>query len=238
MKKRKKLLIMIILIVVSIFTIYKLFYNNKISYIALGDSLAEGINPYGERSYSYADFIADDLKNKNKLSYYTKKYSESNYKIADVINELSNIELRKELRESDLVTVSIGANDFLARINKNNLNVDEIINYKNIITDIIPGIDKCIKEIRKYAKNDLIIIGYYNPIPFLFNTSEKELDMLFSYIDDEYLKIAKKYDAIYVSNYLLFKNGKDFLPNPSDIHPSFEGYQTMANNILNSWKNN
>ena len=234
MKKRQRLLLMIILIIVSIFSIYKLFYNDKVSYIALGDSLAEGINPYGERGYSYADFIADNIKSKNKLKFYTKKYSESGYKIEDVINELNDISLRKELRESDLVTISIGANDFLARINKNNLNINDITNYKEIVTELIPGIDNCIKEIRKYAKKDLVIVGYYNPIPFLFNTSKKELDLLFSYIDDEYNKIAKKYNATYVSNYELFKKGKEYLPNPADIHPSIEGYQAIANNILNS----
>ena len=236
MKKRQKLLLMTIIIIVSIFTMYKLFYSDKISYIALGDSLAEGINPYGERGFGYADFIQDELKSKNKLDYYTKKYSESGYKIQDVINELNNPELKKELRESDLVTISIGANDFLARINKNNLNINEISNYKEIVKEIIPGIDNCIKEIRKYAKEDLVIVGYYNPIPFLFNTSEKDLDLLFSYIDDEYNKISKKYNAIYVSNYNLFKKEKDYLPNPADIHPGIEGYQAIANNILNTIK--
>ncbi len=78
----------------------------------------------------------------------------------------------------------------------------------------------------------MIIIGYYNPIPFLFNTSQQELDELFSYIDDEYQKIAKEYNAIYISNYQLFKENKDFLPNPLDIHPNSKGYQEIAEIIM------
>ena len=239
MKKRQKLLLMVIIITAIIFIMYKLFYNDKITYIALGDSLAEGRNAYGEINYGYSDIIADSLKENHKLKTYTKKYTESDTKVEDIIESLeTSSELKKELREADLVTISIGANDFLSRINKNNLNINEITNYKNIVAEIIPGIDNCIKELKKYAKKDLIIVGYYNPIPFLFNTSEKDLDSLFSYIDDEYNKIAKKYNVTYISNYQLFKKNDDYLPNPSNILPSIEGYQAIANNILNSMKNN
>ena len=61
-----------------------MFNNNKMIYIALGDSVAEGRNPYGEINYGYTDFIADDLKSKNKLDRYTKKYTKSGYKTSDV----------------------------------------------------------------------------------------------------------------------------------------------------------
>jgi len=106
---------------------------------------------------------------------------------------------------------------------------------KMVAIEILPSVDECIKEIRKYAKEDLIIVGYYNPIPFLFNTSQDEIDKLFAYIDDEYKKIAEKYDAGYISNYELFKVNKEFLPNPMDIHPSTKGYEAIANQILTEY---
>jgi len=233
MRKRQKLLLIIVLIIVSVFTIYKLFNNDKISYIALGDSLAEGMNPYGEVSYGYADFIKESIENKNKLENYTKEYTETGYTTEDIINELKlNSELKRNLRESDLVTISIGANDFLNSINIRNIKITDIPNYKTKIEEIIPKIDKCIEEIRKYAKEELIIVGYYNPIPFLFNTSGNDLDTIFAYIDEEYNKIAEKYSCKYVSLYQLFKNNTNYLPNPTDIHPSIEGYQAIANEIL------
>ena len=96
MERRQKLLIMIIAIIVSIYTMYQLFNTNKISYIALGDSLAEGRNPYGEIGYGYTDFIANYLKENNKLKSYTKKYTKSGYKVQDVMDELNNdLELNK-----------------------------------------------------------------------------------------------------------------------------------------------
>ena len=231
MKKYRKYLILLA-IVLSVFGIYHVFASSEINYIALGDSVAEGRNPYGEIGYGYADYLRDMLNEKKKLNYY-QKYAKSGYQTRDMITKIQeDNQLKKDLRESDLVTISIGANDFLGKIDISNLSLDIIKSFKNIIEEIFPDVEECIKEVRKYAKGDLIIVGYYNPIPFLFNTSQKESDELFAYIDDEYQNIAKKYDAVYISNYQLFKENKDFLPNPLDIHPNIKGYQEMAEKIM------
>jgi len=237
MKKYIKYIVML-LIVASIFLIYCLFKNDKINYIALGDSLAEGMNPYGEVGYSYTDYFADYLKDNNNLSYYTKKYTKTGYTTSDLISVLTqNNLLKKDLRESDLVTVSIGANDFLKSFNIKDLKVNNILKLKDNVIKILPNLDNCIKEIKKYAKEDVIIIGYYNPIPFLFNISGKDLDTLFAYIDDEYKKIADKYECKYISLYQLFKNNSNFLPNPADIHPNLAGYEAIAKEIIKVYKN-
>lgn len=236
MKKYIKYIILFF-IVISIFGIYHFFKNDKINYIALGDSLAEGMNPYGEVGYSYTDYFASYLKDNNMLSYYTKKYTKSGYTTNDIITELKiNNILKKDLRESDLVTISIGANDFLNSVNIKNLDINNILKLKDIVDSILPDLDDCINEVRKYSKEDMIIIGYYNPIPFLFNTSGKDLDILFAYIDDNYQKIADKYDCSYISLYQLFKNNSSYLPNPADIHPNLEGYKAISEELMKSYK--
>ncbi len=236
MKKQYKILFLIV-ICSLIFGIYQLFPKNKINYIALGDSVAEGRNPYGEIGFGYTDYLKEKLEKEKKLKYYTKKYSHSGYETSDVINDIiRNSDIKRDLRESDLVTISIGANDFLSSIDLANINIDSIKNYQTNVMKIFKEVDQCIKEVRKYAKNKLYIIGYYNPIPFLFNQAEAEVDQLFTYIDSEYQKIAEKYDAIYISNYDLFKKHPEYLPNPMDIHPDTKGYQAMAEIIYQRLK--
>ena len=235
MKKKVILFCSLFLIGILVFSIYYLFKDNKLNYVALGDSVAEGMNPYGELGYSYADFLADNLKKRGKLSSYTKKYAKSGYVTSDVISDIRmNQNLKKDLRESDLVTISIGANDFLRSINTKDIDVNQLLDLKSNITSIMPSIDECIREVRKYAKEKVMIVGYYNPIPFLFNTSSRELDLLFAYIDDEYQKIANKHNCDYISFYQLFKDNPDFLPNPTDIHPNLEGYQAISKRLLST----
>ncbi len=237
MKKKKLIKYLVLLILVlCVFSIYSFFRTDKLNYIALGDSLAEGMNPYGEVGYSYTDYFADMLKKDNKLSYYTKKYTKSGYTTKDIISALeTNNQLKKDLRESDLVTVSIGANDFLHSIDLKSLNINNILALKSKVTEIIPYLEVCIQNIRKYAKESMIIVGYYNPIPFLFNTSGNDLDELFAYIDEEYQKIADKYKCDYISLYQLFKKNSQFLPNPADIHPNLDGYKAIAEEIVNQF---
>ncbi len=232
MKKMLKILILILLLLI-VYLIYIFFKNDKLNYIALGDSVAEGMNPYGEIGYSYTDYIANYLKKEKKLSYYTKKYTKSGYITENVINDIeNNNELKKDLRESDLVTISIGANDFLKHIKIGEMSVDNIREIKTKIATVFPNIEETIKEVKKYAKNQVIIVGYYNPIPFLFNTNGNDLDILFAYMDDEYQKIADKYDCDYVSLYLLFKNNSSYLPNPADIHPNLDGYKAISKEVI------
>ena len=58
MKKHIKLFVFIATLLL-VFGIYNLLKGNseKINYIALGDSVAEGMNPYGAVGYGYPDYI-------------------------------------------------------------------------------------------------------------------------------------------------------------------------------------
>jgi len=236
MKKHYKLLFMI-LILAFVFSIYRLFPKQKLNYIALGDSVAEGRNPYGETGFGYTDFFYEKLNQEGKIKDYKKKYSHSGYTTTDVINDIIRSgDIKRDLRESDLVTISIGANDFLDSLDLKNVNFDNIDLYRKNIESIFPNIENCIKEVRKYAKNKIYIVGYYNPLPFLYKLGNEKIDMLFNYIDREYQKIADKYDCIYISNYELFKNHPEYLPNPMDIHPNLKGYEAMAKALYEEYQ--
>lgn len=236
MNRKTKLLLLLVVIMISVYGIYYNFKKDKINYVVLGDTLSVGINPYGEISYGYTDYLIDNLKNNNKIIN-VKKYAKKDYTIEDILLHIeTNSNLKKDLRESDLVTISIGANDFISEVDLKNISKDNLLELKDTIDIIIPNIENCIKEIRKYAKEDLIIVGYYNPVPFLFNTSSKDLDVLFAYIDNEYEKIAKENDCIYVPLYQLFKNNSNYLPNPNSIYPNYKGYKEIADKIFLSLK--
>ena len=99
--KKKKLIkyLILILLLLSVYGIYHFFKTDKINYIALGDSVAEGMNPYGEVGYSYTDYLAELLQKDHKLSYYTKKYTKSGYVTEDIIRNLqTNNNLKKRFK--------------------------------------------------------------------------------------------------------------------------------------------
>lgn len=230
-------------IVLVIFLTYLFFHDQHINYVALGDSLAAGQNPYGEKKgYGYADYIKDYLEENELLKQYIKDYATSGFTTDDILEDLKNnkkinvngheMNLRKALRESDLVTISVGANDFMKNLQLEQLDLSNTNLYIEKIDLIMYDVGKVLKEVRKFAKNKVVVIGYYNPFPLLFKTSEKELDAIFRYIDQEYEGVCSLYNVNYVSVYELFKNNSDFLPNPFDIHPNLNGYQAIAGLII------
>ena len=136
--KHKRLIILVGLILfvgIGAFLIYSNTYKEEFNYVALGDSLAAGRNSYGVDDYGYADYVRDYLKQNDKLSSYAN-YAVSGYSTINIINDINynrtieveetEIGLKRALRESDLVTISIGANDILQNINISSISYPEI----------------------------------------------------------------------------------------------------------------
>lgn len=242
---RFKKTIFISLVVLVIFLTYLFFNDDCINYVVLGDSLAQGVNPYGEVGYSYTDYISEYLEDNGKLKTFIKGYATSGYTTSDLLDDLHNnreievdgnhVNIRHALRESDLVTISIGANDFLKGINLNDLDLSSTDSYKKRIDNILSDIDLVLCEVRKYAKDDVIVVGYYNPFNRLFLSYRNSLDEIFEYTDIKYKEVCDKYLSSYVSTYSLFKENSDFLPNPFDIHPNLNGYSAIARLIIDDY---
>ena len=241
MKKIKKLIFFIFLCIL-IFIMYVIFNENKITYISLGDSLALGQNPYGNIDYGYSDYIKDYLDDNNKLRYYTKEYATKGYRITDVLNDIEsnkkiNVNNAQEgiktiLRRSNLVTISIGSNDLLYKIN-NKIIYENDDNINTYINELINDYDKLLNELTKYFKGNLILIGYYNPYINKYAKESRVLEDSFMYINRCMEELADKYNAKYIDIYESFMKHPDYLPNYKDIHPSKKGYKQIADLIIN-----
>lgn len=243
MKKHIKLFVFIASMII-VFLIYKGFEHRqeKIYYIALGDSVAEGMNSYGNVGYGYPDYIKDYLEN-DRLDFYTKGFSKSGYTTEDVKDDIENnktitvdgkkLSIKEALRESDLVTISIGANDFIKGLSFSNFSskLESIKTSKKEIDKIGKDVENLIKIIQGYAKKDIILIGYYNPFPRL-TTIKSEIDELIKYSNNVYEDICDDLDITCVNIFDIFDNNEKLLPNPLDIHPNIKGYEKIADEVI------
>lgn len=185
MKKIIKLLVLS-LIIMLVYGIYYTFRSNKINYISLGDFIS--------LDNSYPKYLKEYLEDNKKLGYY-KNYSNSNNAISNLIDDIKyKNEIKRDLRESNIVTLSIGINDIFNN-DKSNIN--------NKIKNLILKLDICLKEIKKYAKNKIILVGFYNIDNKAINSIDEE--RIFAYIDDQYNEISRKYDITYIPIYEQYK---------------------------------
>ena len=232
LKKHLKLIIFV-LVCLTIFTIYKNNNKNNWNYTALGDSFAIGIDSYGRVDYGYSDYIKDELKNKNKLNKYIKSFAEKDLSIESLNDALlfnkritlnnKTFNIRETLRESKLVTLSIGLNDLLYKISLTNDKTDYKLNQ--IIEEINNSFNILIKEIKKYYQYDIYVIGYYN-----INPKDEYLEKAIKKLNKLY---QNNQDIIFISTYDLFENNSNYQSNPNSIYPNQLGYKEVATQVIN-----
>lgn len=228
-----KKILTVIIIILAVFLIYLGFKDNDIYYLSLGDGLAYGTTPYGGKDYGYAEYVKDYLTEEKKLEVFVDDLVNPNKRATDIIKDIKEnreIEVngkkktfQNALIKADLVTISIGMNDFIKDLE---INYDFGINdLYNRFDQAYIDIEEMFKLLRDYCKEQIIMIGYYDP------THSETLDEFFDYVNGKINVLASNYDIIYINPYEDFKNNIYF-DNPKSFFPNKKGYEVLARKII------
>ena len=229
---RKLKLLSLLLLCTSVFFIYEKTNYNNITYTALGDGFAQGIDCYGQKDYGYSDYVKDYLKEQNKLKNYSKSYTSKDMTIERLHNTLltnkkmgkkdTNDNIKTILRETDYLTISIGLNDLLYKLSLSNKLTNETLN--KVINEIEKNFNELIKEIKKVYSKDIYVIGYYevNKENYYLNKAINKLNKI--YQENE--------NVTYISTMIISKNKHIFLSNPNSYYPNYKGYQAISTKII------
>ena len=101
--------------------------------------------------------------------------------------------------------------DILTELTLSTVSVENLSNKEitTIVDKTIDELDSLFKELRKYAKKDIIFIGFYNPLEEETLTAER----LYTYLITKTKNLCKTYDIEYLDIYNLFKKNKDYIDN-------------------------
>ncbi len=230
----KKVLVFLLIVFLT-FIIYKVNDNNLIDYMSLGDSINQGINSYGNKTFGYNDYIKSYLENNDLLHRYNSYYSKNSYTIQELLDDIKDnkeilyndntYNIRKELREADLVTLAIGMDELVKILDDEELS---FLSLKPKLDTMINNMNDLLNSLTSLAKCKIVLVGYYNP----YNKTNKEINEIFAYINDKYSNLAKKYKITYIDIYNLIKD-KGYLPNENSYHLTSQGYLKIANEVIN-----
>jgi lysophospholipase L1-like esterase len=117
----------------------KSIHENDFVYVAFGDSAAQGIGASTPLK-GYVGLIAQDLQRDRKQEVRIINLSKSGGKVADVLNEQLPLYKKLGLKNRQLITIEIGANDIISFDSKKfEKEMDELMSKlpkKTIISDI------------------------------------------------------------------------------------------------------
>lgn len=235
MIKRHYKLIIFLLIIFTIFVIYKSNHYNYFNYTALGDGYALGINSYGEQGYGYSDFLKDKFRKEKKLNIYSKEFASKDQSINNlqeiivtnkkITSNSKEKNIKQTLRESDLVTLSIGLNDLIYHITITpNMNEYKL---EKIMIDIEKDIKELVNEINKYYQKQIYVIGYPE-IPIENKYIREGIEML----NKIYVNLD---NIVYVSTDNII-DSSDFLYSKS-IYPRTLAYEKVTGKIIKKLAN-
>ncbi|MBQ6323358.1 MAG: SGNH/GDSL hydrolase family protein [Bacilli bacterium] len=221
MTKTIKLIILII-ISCSVYFIYQDTKGKNMNILNIGDGLAVGINSYGIKEYSYIDYYKDYL-NKTKNVTIVNNYSRKDLSIDKLLDTIkTNPKLRRSLNEAHELIIVVGYNDIKYKMSLENNITKTKIDY--IMEDINKNYEELIKEIRKYYKNNIYIIGYYNHSidNYYLNYSIRKLNNI----------LKENPEIIFINTENIANNPDKYFSNPNSYYPNNYGYEEIARRII------
>ena len=133
-------------------------------YVALGDSLTEGVGDQSERG-GFVPIVAEDLQSRYNLSSIeVDNYGVSGDRSTQILKRLQEDEhLRKSLADADVISLTVGGNDLMKVFQDNffSLTVKKFVKPRTKYTKRIETLLTEIRELNPTAP--IYMMGIYNP---------------------------------------------------------------------------
>lgn len=218
-------------------------WGPQIDYLALGDSLAAGMNENGQIGKGYTDFLAETLEDVGVLDFYTNDFAVSGYKTTDVLADITSnkkvtidgvgeLAIQPAIQDAELITLTMGANNLFQYIQKDEtgkyaINVQAVLSeIKKIGTDY----STFFAEVKKLNPNAQIFVqGYYNSFPYEDAQYQTQLNALVNAVNNTIKTVVEAAGGVFVPTAdLITSNLAAYLPNPKNVHLSEAGYEAVS----------
>jgi lysophospholipase L1-like esterase len=201
--------------------------KKDVSIVAIGDSLTRGNGD--STGKGYVQYMLNDLKSKTKKKVNLSNLAISGYTSQQLISQLKQTEMQRQIRQSDIVVMTIGANDLFqggtSLTNYKQSNIDALEKtYLSNLKEIYGTIRKINPQTTVYH------IGLYNPFIELSDakiTSNAVRKWNFDTAD-----LAATFEKfVLVPTFDLFQlNVNNYLADDK-FHPNSMGYQLVGNRV-------
>ena len=221
-----------------------------VTYVAIGDSLTKGVGDSTNQG-GFVPLLAQSLTNETGLEFKAINYGVSGNTSGQILSRIrEKKEIRKDLKQAQLLTITVGGNDLRKAIleDTSNLDLDRFEKASKTY-------EKNLKQIIELARKDnpdlpVYVVGIYNPL-YLNFPDLTELQTLVDQWNQRTEETLSAYQGVYFVpiNDLFYKGidgksgvteselGKETVTNDAlydedSFHPNNTGYEIMKEAVL------
>ena len=221
-----------------------------VTYVAIGDSLTKGVGDSTNQG-GFVPLLAQSLTNETDLEFKAINYGVSGNTSGQILSRMQEKkEIGKDLKQAQLLTITVGGNDLRKAIleDTSNLDLDRFEKASKTY-------EKNLKQIIELARKDnpdlpVYVVGIYNPL-YLNFPDLTELQTLVDQWNQRTEETLSAYQGVYFVpiNDLLYKGidgksgvteselGKETVTNDAlydevSFHPNNTGYEIMKEAVL------
>ena len=221
-----------------------------VTYVAIGDSLTKGVGDSTNQG-GFVPLLAQSLTNESGLEFKAINYGVSGNTSGQILSRIrEKKEIRKDLKQAQLLTITVGGNDLRKAILEDTSNLD-----LDRFEKASKAYEKNLKQIIELARKDnpdlpVYVVGIYNPL-YLNFPDLTELQTLVDQWNQRTEETLSAYQGVYFVpiNDLLYKGidgksgvteselGKETVTNDAlydedSFHPNNTGYEIMKEAVL------
>ena len=221
-----------------------------VTYVAIGDSLTKGVGDSTNQG-GFVPLLAQSLTNETGLEFKAINYGVAGNTSSQILTRMQEKkEIRKDLKQAQLLTITVGGNDLRKAILEDTSNLDLDRFDKPSKTYV-----KNLKQIIELARKDnpdlpIYVVGIYNPL-YLNFPDLTELQTLVDQWNQRTEETLSAYQGVYFVpiNDLLYKGidgksgvteselGKETVTNDAlydedSFHPNNTGYEIIKEAVL------
>lgn len=225
-------------------------YKKSIHFVAVGDSLTEGVGDETKRG-GYVPLVADALQQNFELSSVEKdNYGVSGERSDQILKRVKkDSDLRNSLASADIITMTVGGNDLFQAFQKN-LNAKTAKQFDRSIKKYGTQVSDILAEMRELnPKAPIYVVGIYNPYYLNFPYIKAMQTVVDNWNDETESLTKETANCFFVPvNDLLYKGiatkdtdettessssevKNNALYDEDNFHPNNLGYQLMATAI-------
>ena len=224
--------------------------KKTVTYVAIGDSLTKGVGDSTNQG-GFVPLLAQSLTNETDLEFKAINYGVAGNTSSQILSRMrEKKEIRKDLKQAQLLTITVGGNDLRKAILEDTSNLDLDRFDKPSKTYV-----KNLKQIIELARKDnpdlpIYVVGIYNPL-YLNFPDLTELQTLVDQWNQRTEDTLSAYQGVYFVpiNDLLYKGidgksgvteselGKETVTNDAlydedSFHPNNTGYEIIKEAVL------